>query len=163
MQDTKWIKKTLIRYNMTQCKPPNRPEGLFYPLALLRLIYLLYKLSNRLDGFPSSGTFTACCTSYRTGQTGFLWHFYGLLNYNTPNRLDGLFYPLTLDSSTIRNQLGLGDDHKHGFYTTIVLNDVWSACLIGLIYGLYSGFFLGCHSASSLDNQGSVSWSRVTT
>ena len=91
MQDTELIRRTLIRYGTTQCKLPNRPEGLFYPLALY-------------------GLFT-CCTSYRTGQIDFhplallrlaarateqarrtstLWHFYGLLNCKTPNRSDGL-------------------------------------------------------------------------
>ena len=32
---------------------------------------LLYKLPNRPDGLPPSGTLTTCCTSYQTGQTDF--------------------------------------------------------------------------------------------
>ena len=111
MQDTKLIRITLMHYGTTQYKLPNRPGGLFYPLALLRLVCLLYELPNRLDGLSPSGTFTACCTSYQIGQRGFLslvllrlaiqatkqarrtstlWHFYNLLNCETPNRLDRL-------------------------------------------------------------------------
>ena len=94
MQDTELIRRTLIRYGTTQCKLSNRPGGLFYLLALLRLIYLLYELPNRPDGLLPSGTFTACFTSYRTGQTD--------------------FHSLTLDGSTICNQLGLGGDQGLG-------------------------------------------------
>ena len=41
----------LILYGTTHlCKLPNRPGGLFYPLALSRLVYLLHELPNRPDG-----------------------------------------------------------------------------------------------------------------
>ena len=42
---------------------------------------------------------------------------YDLLDCKTPNRSDGLFYPLTVNDSTICNQLGLGNDYKQGMYT----------------------------------------------
>ena len=85
------MRKTLIRDGRTQCKLPNRPGGLFYPSALYSLF--------------------TCCTSYQIGQTDFhplallrlaaqaieqarrtftLWHFYGLLDCETPNRSDRL-------------------------------------------------------------------------
>ena len=94
--------KTLIHYGTTQCKLPNRLGGLFYPLvlyglficstsyrtgqidfhplALLRLALRATKQARRV----SSGTFTTCCISYWTGHMSFLWHFYGLLNCETP-------------------------------------------------------------------------------
>ena len=123
MRDTKLIRRTLIRYGTTQCKPSNRPEGLFYPLAFY-------------------GLFT-CCTSYRTGQRDF--HplaFYGLL-HELPNRPKGLspsgtftacsiakhrigqtdFHPLILDGSTICNQLGLGGDQ--GFGRRLIYTPRW--------------------------------------
>ena len=65
-------------------------KGTFLSLSTLRLIYLLYKLPKRPYGLPLSGTFMTCCTSYWTGQTGFLWHFYDLLDCKTLNRSDGL-------------------------------------------------------------------------
>ena len=85
------MRRTLIHYGTTLCKLPNRPGGLFYLLVLY-------------------GLFT-CCTSYQTDQTDFhplallrlaarateqakgtftLWHFYDLLDCETPNRSDGL-------------------------------------------------------------------------
>ena len=64
---------------------PNRPDG--FPLALLRLAARATEQAIRV----SSGTFTACSIAkHRIGQTD--------------------FHPLTLDGSTIRNQLGLGGD-----------------------------------------------------
>ena len=136
MQNTELIRKTLIHYNMTQCKLPNRPRRLFYLSAFLRLIYLLYELPNKPDKLPPSDTYIACCTSYQIGQTGFFWHFYNLLNCKTPNKSDRLFYSLTLDGFTICNQLGL--DGKHRLYTTKVLDGIWSTCLIGLICRYHS-------------------------
>ena len=133
MQDTKLIKKTLIHYGTTQCKLPNRPRGLFYPLALLRLVYLLYELPNKPDGLPPSGTFTAYSTSYQTGQTDF--HPLALLRLalqateQARRASSGTFtacsivkhwmgqtdfHPLIVDGSTICNQLGLGDDQGLG-------------------------------------------------
>ena len=50
------------------------------------------------------------------------------------------FHLLILDGSTIRNQLRLGRDHRHGLYTTKVSANVWSTWLMGLICRLYSGF-----------------------
>ena len=120
MQDTKLIRRTLIRYGTTQCKLPYRPGGLFYPLILLRLVYLLYKLPNRPDGLPHSDTFTACSIAkHRIGQTDSrtLWYF---------------------DGPTIRNQLGLGGDYRHGLYTTKVSGGVGSTRLVGLIYSYHS-------------------------
>ena len=113
MRDTELIRKTLIYYGTTKCKLPNRPEGLFYPLALY-------------------GLFT-CCTSYRTDQTDF--HPLALLRfaaqateqarrvssdtfktYSIAKHRIGQteFHLLTLDSSTICNQLGLGGDQDLG-------------------------------------------------
>ena len=108
MQNTELIRKTLIRYGMTQYKLLNRSEGFFYsvalydlftcctsyqtsqtdfyPLALLRLAARAIKQARRV----SSGTFTTCCTSYWTDQSGFLWHFYDLLDCETPNKSNGL-------------------------------------------------------------------------
>ena len=108
MQNTKLIRRTLIHYCKTQNKLLNRSEGFFYLLVLLRLVYLLYKLSNRPDGFILSGTFTTCCTSYQIGQMGFFWHF----------RLDRLFYSLILNGFNIRNQLEMGGNYKYKMYTT---------------------------------------------
>ena len=113
MRDTELIRRTLIRYGTTHCKLPNRPGGLFYPLALY-------------------GLFT-CCTSYRTGQTDF--HPLALLRLAArateqarrassgtftacsiaKHRIGQTdFHPLTLDGSTICNQLGLGSDQGLG-------------------------------------------------
>ena len=78
----------MLRNDLVQTTEQAR--GTLLPPSTLWLVYLLYKLPNRPDGLPLSGTFTACCTSYQTGQTGFLWHFYGLLDCETPNRSDGL-------------------------------------------------------------------------
>ena len=96
----------LILYGTTHlCKLSNRPGGLFYLLALLRLVYLLCKLPNRPDiiFYPLA-----------------LSRLVSLL-CKTPNRSDRLFYPLTFDGSTICNQLGLGDEHRHGIYVTKIL------------------------------------------
>ena len=78
----------MLRHDSVQTTEQAR--GTLLLPSTLRLVYLLYELPNRPNGLPPSGTFTACCTSYRTGQTGFLWHFYGLLDCETPNRSDGL-------------------------------------------------------------------------
>ena len=109
MRDTELIRKTLIHYGTTQCKLPNRSEGLFYPLALY-------------------GWFT-CCTSYQTGQM----HFHPLVLLRLTVRVikqarrdsSGIFmacliakhqigqmnfHSLTLDDFTICNQLGLGSE-----------------------------------------------------
>ena len=75
-----------LRHDSVQTTEQAR--GTLLPPSTLRLVYLLYELPNRPDGLPPSGTFTACSTSYRTGQTGFFWHFYGLLDCETPNRSD---------------------------------------------------------------------------
>ena len=72
-----------LRHDSVQTTEQAR--GTLLPPSTLRLVYLLYELPNRPNGLLSSGTFTACCTSYRIGQTGFLWHFYGLL-HKLPNR-----------------------------------------------------------------------------
>ena len=108
-------------------------RGTLLPPSTLRFVYLLYKLLNWPDGLPSSGTFMACCTSYRTRQTDSFRHFYDLLHV-LPNRPNGLspsgtftacsiakhrisqtdFYPLTLDDSIICNQLWLGGDQGLG-------------------------------------------------
>ena len=76
-----------LRHNSVQTTKQVR--GTLLPPSTLRLVYLLYELPNRLKGLSpsgilrlairatkqarrvSSGTFTACCTSYRTGQTDF--------------------------------------------------------------------------------------------
>ena len=71
MRNTQVIRKTLICYNTTQCKLPNRPGELFYSLTLLWLVYLLYELPNKPDKLSLSGTFTICCTSYQIDQMGF--------------------------------------------------------------------------------------------
>ena len=103
---------------------------------MVRLICANYQIGQAESSTPwhFHGLFT-CCMSYRTGQTesSTLWHFDGLLDCETPNRSDGLFYSLTLDGSTIRNQLGLGGNHRYGMYTTKVSADVWSTRLVGLI------------------------------
>ena len=77
-----------LRHNSVQTTEQVR--GTLLPPSTLQLVYLLYELPNRPDGLPPSGTFTACFTSYRTGQTSFFWHFYGLLDCETSNRSDGL-------------------------------------------------------------------------
>ena len=69
IQNTELIRWTLIYYSTIQCKLPNRPRRLFYPMALLWLIYLLFKLLNKPDRLLPSGTFTVCYTSYQIGQT----------------------------------------------------------------------------------------------
>ena len=76
-------------------KLPNRPDRIFYPLALY---CLLYKLPNRPNGIFK------------------LLIPYGLLDCEIRNKSKKLFYPLTLDGSTICNQLGLDDNNKHGMY-----------------------------------------------
>ena len=65
--------------------------------------------------------------SYQTGQieSFTVWYFYDLLDCKIPNRLGKFFYLLTLDGSTICNQLRLGDDYKHELYTIKVLANVW--------------------------------------
>ena len=124
-------------------KTTKQASGTLLPPSTLRLVYLLYKLPNKPDGLLPSGTFTACCTSYRIGQTDF--HPLTLLRLavqateQARRAFSGTFtacsiakhqigqtnfYPLTLDGSTIRNQLGLGGDHRYGLYTTQVLADV---------------------------------------
>ena len=136
---------------------PNWTNGLWYVMARLNTNYRIGQAdSSTLWHFHDLFT---CCTNYRTGQmeSSTLWHFYGLL-YELPNRPDGLppsgtftacsiakhqigqtdFHPLTLDGSTIRNQLGLGGDHRHGLYTTKVSADVWSTRLVSLIYRHHS-------------------------
>ena len=93
-----------------------------------RLICANYQIGQADSSTPWHfyGLFT-CYTSYQIGQTesSILWHFYDLLDCKTPNRSNRLFYPLTLDGSTIHNQLRLGGDHRHGIYTTKVYAVVW--------------------------------------
>ena len=109
MRDTKLIKRTLIYYGTTQCKLPNKPEGLFYPLALyglftyymsyrtgqtdfhlLALCGLLHKLPNRPDGFPLALLRLAARATEQARRTSTLWHFYGLFDCETLNRSNGL-------------------------------------------------------------------------
>ena len=116
-----------LRHDSVQTTEQAR--GTLLPPSTLRLVYLLYELPNRPDGLPPSGTFTACCTSYRIGQRNF--HPLALLRLAAQaseqarrvssgtfmacliakHRIDQTdFHSLTLNGSTIRNQLGLGDD-----------------------------------------------------
>ena len=113
MRGTKLINKTLIHYGTTKYKLPNRPEGLFYPPALY-------------------GLFTYC-TSYQTGQTdlhsqALLWlaaqatkqakqvSFDTFTTCSIAKHQIGQtdFHLLTLDGSTICNQIELGGDQNLG-------------------------------------------------
>ena len=79
----------MLRHDSMQITEQARE--ILLPLSNLWLVYLLYKLSNRPNGLPPSGTFMVCSIAkYRIDQTD--------------------FYPLRLDGSTICNQLGLSDD-----------------------------------------------------
>ena len=147
MQNTELIRKTLIRYGMTWCKLTHWSGRLL--LAFLRLVHSLYELPNRPDELSAFGTLTASCSSYQTGQTGFLWHFYDLLNCKTSNKSDGLFYLLTLDGSTICNQLGLGGDYKYGLYATKILDGIWSTRLVELICRHHSHSFFNAIGGQS--------------
>ena len=126
------------------------------PPSTLRLVYLLYELPNRPNGLPLSGAFTVCCISYRTGQTGFFWHFYGLFDCKTPNRSDKVLLPNTwwlyhLQSAWVgwwsRSQIAFD----------LYASSVWSTGFIAALFQERR------YSALSLNDRGSVRQSRITT
>ena len=83
-----------LQYNSIQTTEQAR--GTFLPPSTLQLIYLLYKLPNQPDGLLPSSTFMVCSIAkHQINQTD--------------------FYYLTLDGSTICNQLGLGGDQGFGW------------------------------------------------
>ena len=80
--DTLW-------HNLVQITEQTR--GSLLPPSTLRLVYLLYKLPNRPDGLPPSGTLRLAARATKQAKGTFsLWHFYGLLDCKIPNRSDGL-------------------------------------------------------------------------
>ena len=127
-----------------KCKISNRLDGIFYPLILYSTTCLC-KLPNRSDGFfyllTLNDLFT-CCASYQIGKinSSTLWHLTAYLLYKILNKSYRLFYPLTLDNSFTISQ-NLDGDHKYGLYTTKVLADVWSTCLVGLICRYHSNSY----------------------
>ena len=136
-----------------KCEIPNRSDGLFYPLILYGTTRLC-KLPNRSDKlfYPLTldGLFTYCA-SYQIGQTdsSILWDSTACLVCKTLNRsIDTrrLFCyakhqigQMTLDSFFAISKR-LDGDHRHKLYNTKVLADVWSTCLVGLIYRYHSDF-----------------------
>ena len=136
-----------------KCEIPNRSDRLFYPLILYGTTCLC-KLPNRSDGlfYPLTlDSLFICYADYRIGQMDSftLWHSTAYSDCETPNRSNDtqrLFCyakqrigQITLNGSFVISK-GLGDDHRHGLYTTKVLADVWSTRLVGLIYRHYSNF-----------------------
>ena len=102
----------MLRHNSVQTT--EQAKGTLLPPRILRLVYLLYKLPNRSKGLSPSGIlrFAARATKQAKG-TFTLWHFTACsIAKHQIGQTD--FYPLTLDGSTIRNQLRLGDDQGLG-------------------------------------------------
>ena len=78
-----------LRHDLVQTTKQAR--GTFLSSSTLRLVYLLYKLPNRPDGLPPSGILRLATRAIEQAKGTFtLWHFYGLLDCETPNKSDGL-------------------------------------------------------------------------